>query len=234
MDTGSPPGHIPRWRNEVESDVSDQLPEQSNSGNLLPFYPAVPSLKAYKREAVPVTLTLDLLGCWVCDLLKIVQQSLTRASLTAFTSLIKTVTSASFLPYQFYHIFLSSFWALHQLHLLPLVPHQLPLQRCWFPLCDSILRSRTWVVNSKLLEQQPWLPQQLSECCCSALKLSSYCRIANANRILQWPSQLTELATGQRVLCCGRYGRKKPCTAGTDLCMRTPLNQMGVEIDQKS
>lgn len=198
----------------------------SNVGCLLSFYPAIPFLQAYIREAIPVTLTLELLGCWVCDLLEIVQQSFTRVSLTAFTSLIKMAASASFLPYQFCLIFPFPFWALHQLHLLPASPSSSISwhfrRQCWFSLCDSILSNKTWVSNSKPLEQPPWLPQQLHECCCSALKFSSYSRIVNANHILQWPSQLTKLAVRQCVLCWGRYGRRKSCAAEADPCMWTP------------
>lgn len=91
-------------------------------GYLLSTYPAIPFLQAYIRGAVQVTLTLNPVGCWICDLLEIIQQSLMKASLTAFTSSIKTAASAFFLPYQFCHIFVSSFWALHQLHLLPASP----------------------------------------------------------------------------------------------------------------
>lgn len=177
-------------------------------------------------EAVPVTVTLDLVGCWVCDLLETVQQSFTRVSLAAFNSLIKMAASASFLPYQFCLFFPSPLWVLHQLHLLPASPSSSISwhfrQWCWFPLYDSILSNETWVANSKSLEQHPWLPQQLYECCCSALKFSLYRRIVNANHILQWPSQLTGLAVGQCVLCWGTYGRRKSCAAGADPCMWTP------------
>lgn len=67
--------------------------------------------------------------------------------------------------YQFCHIFVSSFWALHQLHLLPASPSSPSSchcrKRCWFPYCDSISRNRTQMVNSKLFGQQPRPPQQL-------------------------------------------------------------------------
>lgn len=160
-------------------------------------------------------LTLDLLGCWVCALLNIVQQSWTTASLTVFTSLIKMAASTSFLPYQCCHILMPSFWALH----LAASPARIPLschcrQRCQFPLCGSILRNKTWVVNSEFLEHQPWLPQQLSRCCCSAPTFPSHHRTANESHILQWPRQWTELTAGQCVLCRGRYGRKNPVEVG--------------------
>lgn len=119
--TESAPTLIPGWRNGAENDVSHQL-HCRGLGYLLSTYPAIPFLQAYIRGAVQVTLTLNPVGCWICDLLEIIQQSLMKASLTAFTSSIKTAASAFFLPYQFCHIFVSSFWALHQLHLLPASP----------------------------------------------------------------------------------------------------------------
>lgn len=160
--TESAPALIPRWRNEAENDVGHQLHGQ-RSWLFIVHLPC--NYAGLQRGAVQVTLTLNPLGCWVCDLLEIVQQSLMRASLTAFTSSIKTAASAFFLPYKFCHIFVSSFWALHQLHLLPASPSS-PIschcrKRCWFPHCDSISRNKIQMVNSKLFGQQPWPPQQL-------------------------------------------------------------------------
>lgn len=161
-DLESPPHPVLRWITEVESDVGGwrrMMKEISNPSRPTPFCCTF-SLQLYQtEEKLYVTLIPDLPGCWVCDLLEIFQQSLTRASFTAFTSLIKTAASAPFLSYQFCHVFLSSAASPASL------PHQChSRQWCWFLLCDSIVRNKTWVVRSKLLEQQPWLPQQWSEC----------------------------------------------------------------------
>lgn len=159
--TECPPALLPRWRNEAENDVSHQLNGQ-RSWLFIVHLPCNSLSVGLQRGAVQVALTLNPLGCWVCDLLKIVQQSLMRASLTAFTSSIKTAASAFFLPYQFCHIFVSSFWALHQLHLLPASPSS-PVschcrKRCWFPYATASQEAKHKWLTLNYLDNSHDLP----------------------------------------------------------------------------